>query len=202
MTETFSRDQLTRIAQGVRGKYSKVAVGPEGNFRYPTGRAGLKGLKYDPQFINRLPEDAVSSYCGVGNPFLLGPIDEGDVALDIGCGGGVDTFIAAMMVGPGGKAVGLEYVPEMLDRARQNLSRSGLTNVAFEEGSGEVLPFPDESFDVVISNGVFNLIPDKERALGEVFRVLVSGGRLMIADQVLSGKPPADTASVVDTWAG
>jgi len=202
MAEGFTHDQLTRITAGIREKYSRVAVSPEGSFRYPTGRQALERLGYDMKLVNMLPEEVVASYCGVGNPFSLGPIGEGDGVLDIGCGGGVDTLIAAMKVGPGGKAVGLEYVPEMLDRARQNLSRSGLTNVTFEEGSGEALPFPDKSFDAVISNGVFNLIPDKRKAVQEAFRVLRPGGEFVVADQVLIGKQPADTTSMVDTWAG
>ena len=114
----------------------------------------------------------------------------------------MDTLIAAMMVGSGGKAVGIEYVPEMLERARKNLERSGLTTVTFEEGSGEQLPFPDDCFDVVISNGVFNLIPDKQKVVHEVFRVLVPGGRLMIADQMLTGPAADSAAAMVDTWAG
>jgi arsenite methyltransferase len=202
MAEEFTRDQLMRIAEGIRGKYSKVAVRAEGSFRYPTGRHALEPLKYDMKLVNTLPEEVVASYCGVGNPFLLGPINEGEAVLDIGCGGGVDTLMASMMVGSGGKAVGIEYVPEMLGLARQSLARSGLTNVIFEQGSGETLPFPDGCFDVVVSNGVFNLVPDKSKVVGEVFRVLRPKGRFMIADQVLFGKQPADTASMVDTWAG
>ena len=202
MADTMSTEDRKRIDEGLQQKYAKVARSPEGNFRYPTGRAGLEGLKYDLQFIDRLSEDVQSSYCGVGNPFSLGPVNEGETLLDIGCGGGVDTMLAAMLVGPQGRAVGIDFIPEMLERARENVSRSGLTNVILEQGSGEALPFGDESFDVVISNGVFNLIPDKRRAAKEVFRVLRSGGRLMVADQVLTGAPPADTARMVDTWAG
>jgi arsenite methyltransferase len=199
--EQFAYDELRRIAEGLRGKYSKVAVSPEGNFRYPTGRAGLEGLKYDPRFIDELPEDVQNSYCGVGNPFLLGPVNEGEVVLDVGCGGGVDTLLAGMMAGRRGKAVGIDLIPEMLQRAEENLRKVGLENVSFRKASGESIPFPDESFDVVISNGVFNLIPDKQKAAQEAFRVLRQEGRLMIADQVLIGKPPDDTARMVDTWA-
>jgi arsenite methyltransferase len=191
-----------RIAAGIREKYTKVAVRAEGSFRYPTGRAGLEELKYGPQFINRLPADAVSSYCGVGNPFLLGPINEGETALDIGCGGGVDTMIAAMMVGLKGKGIGIDLMPAMLERAKENLRKAGLGNVSFQQASGEEIPFLDDSFDVVISNGVFNLIPDKENALHEVFRVLVPGGRLMIADQMLTGPAAKSAAAMADTWAG
>ncbi len=143
----------------------------------------------------------MASYCGVGNPFTLGPIHKGGAVLDIGCGGGIDTFFAALMVGPEGKAVGIDMIPEMLARARENLRDTPLTNVTFQEASAENLPFLDESFDVVISNGVFNLIPDKAKAVGEAFRVLKPGGRLMIADQVLTGEVPKETKTRVDNWA-
>ena len=197
---SFTPEEIERIKEGIKQKYAKVAVNPEGNFRYPTGRAGLEGQNYDRKIIQSLPEDVVASYCGVGNPFLLGQIHEGDEVLDIGCGAGVDTLVAAMMTGSTGRAVGIDLVPNMLERAKSNLARTSLKNVEFLESSGEGLPFENESFDVVISNGAFNLIPDKARALSEVFRVLKPNGRFMIADQVLTGESPADTKSMVETW--
>ena len=200
--DAFTPDQRARIERGLQEKYSRVAVTPEGNFRYPTGRAGLEGLKYDPRFIEQLPADVLSSYCGVGNPFLLAPVNEGESVLDVGCGAGVDSLVAGMMVGPEGKVMGIDLVPEMLERARENLRKASVGNVSFRQASAESIPLPDESFDVVISNGVFNLIPDKRKAVREVFRVLRTGGRFMLADQVLTGEPPADTAGMVDTWAG
>lgn len=189
-----------RIEESIRQKYVKVASSPEGQFQYPTGRAGLEALAYDPEIIQNLPESAGASYCGVGNPFTLGPIHQGDVVLDIGCGVGVDTLIAAMMVGPEGKVVGVDMTPEMLERAIKNLNETNLNNVTFEPASAENLPFPDESFDVVISNGVFNLIPDKVKALAEVYRVLKPSGRMMIADQILTGDLPEDTKDRVESW--
>ena len=179
-----------------------MAVTPEGSFRYPTGREGLEALRYEPRLIDALPENLIASYCGVGNPFSLGPINQAESVLDVGCGGGVDTVIAAMLVGPEGKATGVDLVLEMVERARSNLFRITLTNVAFEQASAECLPFSDDTFHVVISNGAFNLIPDKARALEEVFRVLKPEGRLMMADQVLTEGPAADKAGVIDTWAG
>jgi len=180
----------------------KVAISPEESFKYPTGRAGLEAQNYDPEILNALSEEVSASYCGVGNPFSLGPLRTGETVLDIGCGAGVDSIIAATMVGPDGRVVGMDLIPEMLERARDNLRKTSLENVTFQEGSAEDLPFPEASFDVVISNGVFNLVPDKEEALKDVIRVLKPGGRFMLADQVLTTSQPADTKSMVESWAG
>jgi len=189
-----------RIEQSIRQKYTKVASSPEGHFNYPTGRAGLEALAYDAERVEALTDSIVASYCGVGNPFTLMPIRGGEAVLDIGCGAGVDTFIAASMVGPEGKAVGIDIIPEMLERAIQNLHETTFKHVTFQLTSAENLPFPDESFDMVISNGVFNLIPDKTRALAEAFRVLKPSGCLMIADQILTGQLPVDTKARIESW--
>jgi arsenite methyltransferase len=197
----FSDIEKQRFKEGIRKRYAKVALTPQGTFRYPTGREGLEGLKYDPKMINALPSEAISSYCGVGNPFTLGPICKGESVLDVGCGGGVDTFVAAMMVGPSGKAIGIDLVPEMVTRARENIGKIPLNNVLFQEASPEEMPFPDESFDKVISNGAFNLVIDKAKALKEVFRVLNLRGHLMIADQILTGALPDDKMARIEKWA-
>jgi SAM-dependent methyltransferase len=198
----FTSAERARIEEAIKAKYAKVATSPEGKFRYPTGREGLEALRYDPQVIKLLPESVAASYCGVGNPFSLGPIHKNASILDVGCGGGVDTIVAAILVGPEGRVMGVDPVPEMLERALRNLAQTGLTNVTFTGASGESLPFEDESFDVVLSNGAFNLIPDKAQALGEVFRVLKPGGRLMVADEVLTIEPSTDRASTIETWGG
>jgi len=201
METKFNSDERKRIQEGIKEKYKMVAISPEGKFSYPTRRAGLERQKYDPQVIQSLSENVLSSYCGVGNPFSLGPINKGETVLDIGCGAGVDTLVAAVMVGPEGKVTGIDLTPDMLKQARINLETTSLKNVSFEEGSAEELAFPEKMFDVVISNGVFNLIPDKRKALKEVFRVLKSSGRFLLADQILMGEMPADTESMVKNWA-
>ena len=189
-----------RIEKSILGKYAKVAISPENLFKYPTGLAGLKALNYDPEIIQTLPEAVSASFCGVGNPFTLGQINEGEAVLDIGCGAGVDTIFAAMMVGPTGRAVGVDMTPEMLVRARESVQVMALENVSFEEASAEKLPFKDASFDVIVSNGVFNLVANKHRALAEVFRILKSNGRFMAADQILVGQLPEDKKSRIKSW--
>ena len=201
MKARFTAADRSRIEKVIREKYAKAARSPEGLFRYPTGRAGLEALRYDPAMIRALSEAAVASYCGVGNPFTLGEIHAGETVLDIGCGGGVDTFVAAFLVGLTGQAVGIDATPEMLERARRNHLEVPLARVAFLPASAEDLPFRDQRFHVVISNGVFNLIPDKARALTEVLRVLKPEGRFMIADQILTGELPEDSAARVASWA-
>jgi SAM-dependent methyltransferase len=191
-----------KIEKGLRKKYTQVAISPEGSFQYPTGEDGLTGQNYDPEVLKNLPKDVLASYCGVGNPFSLGVVNKGDSVLDVGCGAGVDTLIAATTVGPKGWVVGIDIIPEMLRRAEENLNKTILANVTFQEASGEEIPFPEAGFDVVISNGVFNLIPDKLKALKEVFRVLKPSGRLMIADQILTIEPSDDIDSRIDNWSG
>jgi SAM-dependent methyltransferase len=190
-----------QIAKDLRRKYARVAVTPEGCFRYPTGEAGLYGQSYSSELLKRLHPDVLSSYCGVGNPFSPGEIREGESVLDIGCGAGVDTFIASLMTGPDGRVVGIDFIQKMVGRAQENLLKTDLGNVTFHEASAEELPFPDESFDVIISNGVFNLIPDKLKALKEALRVLKPSGRFMIADQVLTSELSDDSESRIDSWA-
>jgi arsenite methyltransferase len=199
--QSITAEDRRRIEEGIRQKYTKVAVSPKGNFRYPIGEAGLKGQNYPLEILRKLPKDVLASYCGVGNPFTLGPINQGEAVLDLGCGAGVDTLIASIMVGPEGKVVGIDFSPEMIERAMENLQKTDLANVTFRKASAEDLPFPAASFDAGISNGVFNLIPDKFTALKEVFRVLKPLGRLMIADQVLTVGPSEDIRSMVENWA-
>ncbi len=200
MGSQITKDDIKKIEAGIREKYSKVAKSPEGQFKYPTGKKGLEALHYDKTLIDELPDAVSSSYCGVGNPFSLGKINSGDQVLDVGCGAGVDSILASMMAGPEGSVVGLDIVPEMLHEAETNLRLTNLANVTFKKASCEKLPLPDDTFDVVISNGVINLIPDKESALTEIVRVLKPGGRLMMADQIASGSVQKDLKARLASW--
>ena len=200
MGSEITIEDIKKIEAGIHEKYIKVAKSPEGQFKYPTGKKGLEALHYDKTLIDKLPDAVTSSYCGVGNPFSLGKINTGEQVLDIGCGAGVDAVLASVMTGPTGNVVGVDIVPEMLQQAETNLRVTDLKNVIFKNASGEKLPFPGDTFDVVISNGVINLIPDKEGALTEIFRVLKPGGRLMVADQVASGNVQKDIKTRLTNW--
>jgi ubiquinone/menaquinone biosynthesis C-methylase UbiE len=155
-----------------------VAVSPQGLFKYPTGEASALGLGYPAQVV------------GAGNPFALGALRAGDAVLDLGCGAGFDALVAALAVGPQGHVAGVDLSPEMLALAEQGRADARLTNVEFRKAPVEALPFPDASFDIALSNGVLNLIPDKPAALREIFRVLKPGGRLQAFDMGLAGEAP------------
>jgi arsenite methyltransferase len=188
------------ITKSILEKYAKASFSIEGSFRYPTGAPALRMLGYEETILSLMPESVQAAYCGVGNPFSLGAIDPGMAVIDIGSGAGVDTLFAALMVGPGGRVVGIDITPEMVERAKANLNQMKLPNVSFYQASAEQLDFPPEGFDVAISNGVLNLVVNKERALAEIYKVLKPGGRLMLADQVLVGNPPQSIKGMVASW--
>ncbi len=200
MESQITIDDLKKIEAGINEKYAKVATSPEGQFKYPTGSKGLEALNYDKALTEKLPNEVASSYCGVGNPFSLGKINQDEQVLDIGCGAGVDTILAAIIVGPKGSVIGVDIVPEMITRAESNLQMMDLDNVNFQKTSDENLPFSDDTFDVVISNGVINLIPDKEAAMSEIIRVLKPAGRLMVADQIAAGSVQKDIKARLANW--
>lgn len=200
METLLNNEELLKIQEGIRDKFSKVAISPEGLFKYPTGRKGLEKLEYEEAMLEKLPEEVISSYCGVGNPFSLGQIHLGEMVLDVGCGAGVDAIIAGLMVGPDGSVEGVDIVSEIIARAEKNLKLTTLKNVKFNTITGEKLPFGDSTFDVIISNGVINLIPGKEAILKEILRVLKPAGRLMLADQIAVGNIKTDQKARLANW--
>ncbi len=171
-----------------------------GHFRYPVGRIGALTLGYDAGILDALTDEFLGSFCGVGNPFSIARIDRGSSVLDVGCGAGLDLYVASRLAGEEGHVWGVDVSEEMVQRARRNLGRLAVKNVEMDLVSSKRLPFADALFDVVISNGVINLSPDKPGLFGEIYRVVKPGGRLQFADIILedSASPPAVDA---ESWA-
>lgn len=184
----------------VRIKYAEVAVNPTGTFHFHTGRPLAARLAYPADIVAALPEDAVESFAGVDNPFAAAPIPRGSRVVDLGSGGGFDCFVAAHLVGPEGRVVGVDMTPAMLARARGVASRLGLANVEFREGILEELPVADGWADVVISNGVLNLVADKSRVLSEAYRALRPGGVLQFADIAVGNEVPYAAKCDIELW--
>jgi len=186
----------------VKAKYQEVAVDPHGEFHFHTGRPLAKRLGYDDAVVDPLPDAAVESFAGVGNPFSLQSLALGERVVDIGSGGGFDVFVAAQQVGPEGRVIGIDMTQEMLQKSRQTAADMGASNVEFRDGLIEEMPVEDGWADVVISNGVINLCPDKETVFEEIKRVLKPGGRLQFAD-IANGAPvPESARRDIDLWTG
>lgn len=149
-----------------------------------------------------LPTSVTESFAGVGNPFSLAKLRAGETVLDLGCGAGMDSILAARKVGHSGRIVGVDFSSEMIDKATRNAAAVDVRNVEFRLGDLEALPLENGSFDVAISNGVFNLCPDKPKALAEVFRVLRAGGRLCMADMILEDHVTPEKGQLMGSWSG
>jgi arsenite methyltransferase len=199
-TQTTLDTDLLRTA--IKHEYAEVAACPLKSFHFHTGRVLADRLGYPAARVAALPDPVVESFAGVGNPFSWGDLDDGETAVDLGSGAGFDALQAAMMVGPGGHVVGVDMTPAMIEKARGNAALLGLTNVEFREGYLEALPIDDASADVVISNGVINLCPDKPAVLAEAFRVLKPGGRMQISDIVVARAVPEDAKADIALWTG
>jgi SAM-dependent methyltransferase len=201
MAETTPVDPEALRAD-VRDKYRDVATNPHGNFHFHTGRALAALLDYDPSVVDGLPDRAVESFAGVGNPHAMRPLRSGEHVVDLGSGGGFDCFVAAHSVGPDGRVIGVDMTTEMLTKSRETATQLGLDNVEFREGILEELPVPDTWADVVISNGVINLCADKDAVFAQAFRALRPGGVIEFAD-IANGKPLPDAAVCeIDLWTG
>ena len=185
----------------IKRTYASVSERPDEDFIFPTGREWARDLGY-PDELDNVPDGSAASFAGVANPFSLGRLNEGERVLDLGSGAGTDSLVAAQMVGPGGSVTGVDMTPQMLKRARASAAELGVENVEFVEAEAEQLPFADASFDVVISNGVIDLIPDKDAVFAELHRVLEPGGRLQIADVTIQRPVSEEGKRNIDLWTG
>ena len=188
------------LREEVKGKYRDVAINPSGEYHFHLGRAAARRLGYDPALIDSMPDAAVESFAGVANPFSLRSLELGERVMDAGSGGGFDCFVAAGQVGPQGRVLGVDMLPEMLEKSRKTAQSMGLKNVEFRSGLLEEIPVENGWADVVISNGVINLCADKKRVFSELRRVLRPGGRLQFGD-IANGKPvPESAIRNIDLW--
>ena len=188
------------LQREVQVKYAEVALTPTKGFHFHTGRPLAERLAYPNDVLDALPEECVESFAGVGNPFSLGTIRPGETVVDVDSGAGFDSLVAGSMVGETGSVIGVDMTPEMLRKARCNAHRMKASNVRFRKGLVEKLPIAGGSADVVISNGVINLVPDKEAALKGILGVLKPGGRLYLSDIVVHKPVPDSAKEIIDLW--
>ena len=186
----------------IRKTYTEVSTDPQQEFVFPTGRSWAQELDYPEPELSRIPDGSVESFAGVANHWLLGRVEPGQVVLDLGCGAGTDLLIAAQMTGSEGRAIGVDMTGSMLERARVSADEMGLGNVLLHQALIETLPLETGSVDLVISNGVIDLVPDKEAVFDEIDRVLRPGGRLQIADVVVHHEVSEDARKRIDLWTG
>jgi arsenite methyltransferase len=192
---------VSLLKSEIKKTYASVSNEPERDFIFPTGRAWAEDLGYPAELAN-VPEGAVESFAGVANPWDLGRLASGERVLDLGSGAGTDSLVASQMVGPEGRVTGIDMTPQMLAKARTAAAEMGADNVEFVESEAERLPFEGASFDVVVSNGVIDLIPDKDAVFSELHRVLVPGGRLQIADVTIQNPVSEEGRRNIDLWTG
>ncbi len=190
------------LREEIRKTYTEVSADHEQEFIFPTGRAWAQELGYPELELARVPDATAESFAGVANHWTLGRIEPGSIVLDLGCGAGTDLLIAAQMTGSAGRVIGVDMTPAMLDRARDSARQMGLENVELHESLIESLPLQDASVDIVISNGVIDLVPDKDAVFDEIDRVLRPGGRLQIADVVIHTEVSEDARKRIDLWTG
>lgn len=190
------------LRSAIQDEYAEVAARPEKGFHFHTGRPLARLLGYPAEVTDPLPESVIESFAGVANPFIFGELEAGETVVEVGSGAGFDAVLAAQQVGPIGRVIGVDMTPAMLEKARANVGRLGLTNVEFRQGYMEELPIDDGTADVVISNGVINLSPDKEAVFREIARVLKPGGRIQMADIVVARAVPDAAKENIDLWTG
>jgi arsenite methyltransferase len=202
MSDTGIAVDVDVLRSEIRRTYTDVSTDQDQAFIFPTGRAWAQELGYPEPELSRVPDATVESFAGVANHWLLGRVEPGEVVLDLGCGAGTDLLIAAQMSGPAGRVIGVDMTRAMLERAAASAREMGLENVALHESLIEALPLEDASVDVVISNGVIDLVPDKDAVFDEIDRVLRPGGRLQLADVVIHKEVSEDARARIDLWTG
>ena len=202
MADILELVDLVELRHQVREKYAEVAAEPNAAYHFHTGRPHAIRLGYPSTPLDQLPEESCEAFAGVGNPFYWGGPKPGENVVDLGSGAGMDTFLAALWVGGEGRVIGVDMTPEMLARSRSMAEKVGLKNVEFREGLIEDLPVQDGWADVVISNGVINLCPDKIGVYRQIFRVLKPGGRMTVADICLERPVPEEALRDIDLWTG
>lgn len=193
---------VNELRSSIQHEYETLALKPEQGFHFHTGRKLAHILNYEDEWLEGIPESTIESFAGTGNPFSLGEIKPGEHVVDIGCGAGIDSLIAARMAGSKGRVVGVDMTPAMLVKARKAANELGLENTTFRRGYGEDLPVDDAWADVVISNGVLNLMPDKEAGLKEMERILKPDGRLQIGDILVQKEVPDSAKGDIELWSG
>ena len=195
-----ARVDRERLREQISEKYTEVAVAPEKGAHFHTGKPLAMMVGYPEAVIDSLPKPVVDSFAGTGNPFSMGDLPAGATVVDVGCGAGFDSLIAAGQVGPSGRVISIDMTPAMLEKAAAGARLAGVSNIEFHQAYAESIPLPDESVDVVISNGVINLCPDKMAVFAEIHRVLKQGGRMQVGDMVVH-KPVSDDAKAdIDLW--
>ena len=196
------RPDVGTLREAIREEYAEIANYPTKGFHFHTGRPLARILEYRDEWLEGIPESSIESFAGTGNPFSLGELRPGERAVDVGCGAGMDSLIAGRMVGPEGCVIGVDMTQAMLEKARAVANETGLENVEFHQSYAEELPVPDGWADVVISNGVLNLMPDKAAVLDEMVRVLKPDGRLQIGDILVQKPVPESAKRKIDLWTG
>jgi SAM-dependent methyltransferase len=193
---------VDELRTAIKKEYEAVACEPDRKYHFHTGRRLTAILGYKDTWLRGVPEGSIESFAGTGNPFNLGKLEPGERVVDVGCGAGIDSLIASGMVGPEGRVVGVDMTEAMLDKATESAKTAGRQNVKFRKGLGEELPVEDAWADVVISNGVLNVMPDKQAALAEMARVLKPAGRLQISDILVQKPVSEDAKRQIDLWTG
>lgn len=194
--------ELGELRQAISEEYEAVANKPDQGFHFHTGRRLTHILGYKDEWLEGIPESSIESFAGTGNPFNIGEINSGEIVVDIGCGAGIDSLVAAKKVGSNGKVIGVDMTDAMLNKAHKAGEEAGFRQVEFRKGHAESLPIESGWADVVISNGVINLTPDKKATFREIARILKPNGRLQIADIIVQKKVPDSAKRKIDLWTG